>query len=57
MEPGGLLPCSQEPTTGPYPEPDHLAENEIQKICTLSGPALGLLLIKMCTCILSIIVL
>jgi hypothetical protein len=31
MEPGGSLPCSQKPSTGPYPEPD---QSKIHKIAT-----------------------
>jgi hypothetical protein len=27
MEPEGSLPCSQQPTTGPYPHPDTHSEH------------------------------
>jgi hypothetical protein len=30
MEPEGSLPCSQNPTTGPYPEPKHRLEDNIK---------------------------
>jgi hypothetical protein len=32
MKPGGSLPCSQEPSTGPYPEPDQSNPSYLSKI-------------------------
>jgi hypothetical protein len=36
MEPENSLPCSQEPSTGPYPEPDQ--SNPYHPIQSLHGP-------------------
>jgi hypothetical protein len=36
MEPEGSLPCSQEPSTGPYPEPDQ--SNPYHAILSLQDP-------------------
>jgi hypothetical protein len=32
MEPECLLPCSQEPSTGPYPDPVHTTSFYLSKI-------------------------
>jgi hypothetical protein len=43
MESEGSLPCSQEPSTGPYPEPDQSTPWSLRSVLTLSThPRLGL---------------
>jgi hypothetical protein len=32
IDPEGSLPCSQEPSTGPYPEPDQSGPYHLSKI-------------------------
>jgi hypothetical protein len=36
MEPEGSMPCSQEPSTGPYPEP--YKSNPLHPILSLQDP-------------------
>jgi hypothetical protein len=44
MEPEGSVPCSQDPATGPYPEPDESGPHHdiVSTLILLFHPRLGL---------------
>jgi hypothetical protein len=42
MEPEGSLPCSQEPSISPYPEPDQCKRTVYLDVTVVTGPNIRL---------------